>query len=509
MQREVMFAVWRIVQLGGRVPCAPLGLLMRELAAAATRLHADEQPAVSLLDRTPGQWRTELVTTWVRRTDRFPNAWTLRTYAAPLDRICKLLWFAYDESPWWRREIWDPVLDDRIPLRDHEPFGTQAIHWHRIEPAWLRVAALWQVKSLLETGQLAWSTAHGRYHGLMLFGRFVSERGLVSPLLSDDRGQVRPIMLDFLDRVMREPTTRGRRRTWSSLCQITAAVRSLYAFMHDHPDEAVRHTGDPRWARLTPEYLRFWRPGDLPRKTRRRYDERHLFSERVLSQIAQHAHLLGEPRSAGGRDDPQAMRLLLLLIATGRRVSELLMLDPNPIIPVTASTKDGGRVAKLRYQQTKIEGAPDTIFVDQEVVEIIAEQQRWLAEYLKANGCQEPPRYLFIKKQNNARGQDHYTTGRLRQQLQKLVDLAGLTDEDGTPLRLSMTRRFRHTIATSLLNAGVPLHVVQRYIGHTSPEMTMHYANPRMPPPRRSSCAIRRSPAAARARPCPARISTT
>ena len=31
-------------------------------------------------------------------------------------------------------------------------------------------------------------------------------------------------------------------------------------------------------------------------------------------------------------------------------------------------------------------------------------------------------------------------------------------------------------MATSLLNTGVPIHVVQRYLGHLSPAMTMHYA---------------------------------
>jgi len=39
------------------------------------------------------------------------------------------------------------------------------------------------------------------------------------------------------------------------------------------------------------------------------------------------------------------------------------------------------------------------------------------------------------------------------------------------------THRFRHTKATTLLNAGVPLHVVQRYLGHLTPEMTMTYAH--------------------------------
>src|SRR5664280_1628240 len=68
MQRELMFVVWRIVELGGRVPCGPLGLLARELAATAARLRDQGQPGSSLLDRTPAQWRTELATTWARRT---------------------------------------------------------------------------------------------------------------------------------------------------------------------------------------------------------------------------------------------------------------------------------------------------------------------------------------------------------------------------------------------------------------------------------------------------------
>jgi len=42
---------------------------------------------------------------------------------------------------------------------------------------------------------------------------------------------------------------------------------------------------------------------------------------------------------------------------------------------------------------------------------------------------------------------------------------------------LSNVHRFRHTRATSLINAGVPVHVVQRYLGHLSSEMTMRYAH--------------------------------
>ena len=43
-------------------------------------------------------------------------------------------------------------------------------------------------------------------------------------------------------------------------------------------------------------------------------------------------------------------------------------------------------------------------------------------------------------------------------------------------MRFSQTHRLRHTRATELLNDGVPIHVVQRYLGHASPEMTLRYA---------------------------------
>src|SRR5664280_144996 len=372
MQRELMFVVWRIVELGGRVPCGPLGLLARELAATAARLRDQGQPGSSLLDRTPAQWRTELATTWARRTKALPNPNTLRTIAGPLDRACKLLWFGYDQSPWWRREVWDPVMDDRIPRRDHEPISN-TVHWHRIDPAWLRLAAMWQLKTLLETDRLRWATVETRHSAMVVFSRWVRSRGLDSPLLCDDPAQLRPLMLDLLDDIRSAPglgrCRAGQRRAPATVAAITAAVRGLYAFIHDHREDAARATGDRRWLELGPEYLRFWRPMDMPRKQRRHFDERHLFSDRALAQISQHAHRLGQPRSAGGLGDPQGMRLLLLMIATGRRVNELCMLDVHPIIPVAASSRGDAGVAKLRYQQTKIAGAPDTIFVDNEVVE--------------------------------------------------------------------------------------------------------------------------------------------
>ena len=83
------------------------------------------------------------------------------------------------------------------------------------------------------------------------------------------------------------------------------------------------------------------------------------------------------------------------------------------------------------------------------------------------------PRYLFIAQRMNRDGHRPYPGATLHSRLRKFVELADLRDDHGRPLQLSRTDSFRHTRATSLINAGVPLPVVQRYFGHLSPTMTM------------------------------------
>ncbi|NJL09235.1 MAG: tyrosine-type recombinase/integrase [Calothrix sp. SM1_7_51] len=39
------------------------------------------------------------------------------------------------------------------------------------------------------------------------------------------------------------------------------------------------------------------------------------------------------------------------------------------------------------------------------------------------------------------------------------------------------SHQFRHTVGCRLANLGIPLHIIQRYLGHESPRMTMVYAH--------------------------------
>jgi hypothetical protein len=59
--------------------------------------------------------------------------------------------------------------------------------------------------------------------------------------------------------------------------------------------------------------------------------------------------------------------------------------------------------------------------------------------------------------------------------LRELSNLAQITDSKGRPVNLSHTHRFRHTKLTRLAELGLPIHVLQRYAGHATPTMSMHY----------------------------------
>ena len=59
--------------------------------------------------------------------------------------------------------------------------------------------------------------------------------------------------------------------------------------------------------------------------------------------------------------------------------------------------------------------------------------------------------------------------------LREFSNIVQITDSKGRAIGLSHTHRFRHTKLTRLAELGLPIHVLQRYAGHASPTMSMHY----------------------------------
>ena len=175
-----------------------------------------------------------------------------------------------------------------------------------------------------------------------------------------------------------------------------------------------------------------------------------------------------------GLDDPQAMRMILLQILTGRRASEVRTCEFDCLSELPARTAQdaaGQEVVRFRYAQSKIDIAPDSILVDREVAEIIEEQQRWVRQSFP----ELRPRFLFVQRTGNRRGDKPYPSGTYNWMLRELSNVARITDSKGRAVNLSNTHRFRHTKLTRLAELGLPIHVLQRYAGHATLTMSMHY----------------------------------
>lgn len=493
---EIAWWVWVCQHEGLRkINPSMLRWAVGAISAAAAEYRTQHHCAPTGITDLPAQAIIRAaVLVFERRNRRLPAPGTRRNIAGLIEHLHLYLTVRCTSADWWAADTWDVCADPRIPQREHEPLHKQTIKFVPIEPTWLREGVRFWLRISLDAELLRWSSAVSRAREMSrLFGTFLADRGYIDPVLSEDPAQLRLIFAAFTE-YLKSPAAAAKPDkplTQNTIDGVQSVVQSFYTFMVDHAPEAAAATGEPRWEQLTAAHLRLWGPAF---KARRARNTRELtwYSTGDLQQMLAYLDVLAGERGARvpithpdgtvslvkGLGDPQAARIWLLQALTGRRASEIFMLDHNPLQAIpgaerpTDSDDPDAFVAKLRYQQTKVDGVVPTILIEQAVVNVIREQQRWLAE----THPRLSPKYLFIAIKQNLAGQRPRPYATYRASLSKLDDLHGLTDSAGNPLRFTQTHRLRHTRATELLNDGVPIHVVQRYLGHKSPEMTMRYA---------------------------------
>jgi integrase len=479
MVTEFTWAIERQVRLGMRIHAQTTTRLTRQIALvlAGPRYRA----VASLTDLSREEWM-QAIRKARMRDDRPLTLAGLRNMDTLLGRHLDLLVHAYHQGPWWELNVWNPLLDARIPLRDHEPQRTSLIHFSHLTTPWLREGAKWWLSRQLEREIYTWSTVYSRQWNLVWFQRYLDAAGCDGPHLLDDPSGLGPWVQRFREWLRVQQTThvahKGKLLGPTQRRAAMTALEQLYRFMFEEGDEAAAVLGEPRWRQLGPHHAILFRYGDKPTGPRRPPPEAVL-SDAVITRIAENSGLLAQPAREGGSGDEQLVRILGLLIKTGRRLSEITMLDFSPLIAVPFPDP-GGHVARLRYQQTKIITAGNTIPVDQETADLIRQQQDWARAFMARQGRGgTDPGYLFLARASNRNGDLPYPSGMARPRLAELARRIDLRDEQGNPVRLSRTHNFRHTKATSLLNAGVPIHVAMRYMGHKTPGMFMHYAQTR------------------------------
>jgi integrase len=402
------------------------------------------------------------------------------------------------DGPWWQLDDWHPRCDPRIPLTAREPLANYGCAPGQITQPWLREAVKWHLGTQLEAGMLRWTTiSQERLNCLRRFDNWLTDCFadptvvLADPIAAAEQAAAyRRWTADPGNRMTRD----ADRRRYSRPVQPRLvnddlrAVAELFAFVAANRGEARHVLGPGPWERITQTHAASWL-GQIARVPHTAtLDDRHYVDDHALAQIPPTLPLLALPRDeqmsitrgdgeqvlASGFDDPQTMRMILLQILTGRRASEIRTCEFDCLSAVpdrAVKAGEGGDVLRFRYAQSKIDIAPDSILVDRDVAAVIEEQQAWIREQFP----DLTPRFLFVQRTGNRRGDKPYPSGTYQWMLREFSKIVNITDSKGRPVQLSHTHRFRHTKLTRLAELGLPIHVLQRYAGHATPTMSMHY----------------------------------
>lgn len=476
MVTEFAWSIERQVQLGLRIQAELTSKTTRQIA----RVIAEPQYShvVSLMQLSRDEWIRAIQK--IRTQQGEPLAAQQLIYIGrALARTLDLLGHSYHEGEWWELNVWNPELDSRIPLREHEPLRRHLVYFSHLTTPWLQQAAKWWLSRQLEREVYTWSTVQARQHGLVWFQRYLDLKGFDGPHILNDQRKLGNWVQGFRQWLNQQKASTGPNKgnTLGATHRRAAmtAVEQLYRFMFEERHAAAQDLSDRHWLRLGPQHAALFRFGDKPTGPKAPPPELVL-SDTTITLIAQNSELLAAPTTEGGFADVQLVRILGLLIKTGRRISEIIMLDYDPLVAIPFPDPNG-HVARLRYQQTKVITDDNTILVDQEVVDLIHEQQRYALEFMSQEGQSGvSPKYLFLARNNNRYGERNYVMSMVHRRLGLFAANLDLRDEQGNPVKISRTHTFRHTRATNLLNAGVPIHVAMRYMGHKTPSMFMHYA---------------------------------
>ncbi len=209
------------------------------------------------------------------------------------------------------------------------------------------------------------------------------------------------------------------------------------------------------WFNISPHLIRL---EDYPKSVKPlpRY-----IPDEVIKQLNQHIDKLPE----------QLMRMVLVLQECGLRIGEALTLSFDCLRQDT----QGDWFIFITRHKMKVE---QNIPISRELVAVIQEQQQYIKDNLNKDF-----KYLFCGRRKGATSREHYypeaklmSPQSFSIYVNRLAEEENITDSNGQLWRFQ-SHQFRHTVGTRMINNNVPQHIVQKYLGHESPTMTMRYAH--------------------------------
>lgn len=401
-----------------------------------TRVTASMQPVVrciarrtakggvlSLVDRELSYWELQL------HTDNPGWSATSGTAAlAVLRAAYRLVSDLYDERDEFDKDLWDLRKLGHGPDYDRGAWSPW-LDFRSIMPTWLAELVRRWLRHRVQIGSSPSTLGENLGH-LKAFAAFLHERAPECPGPAGlTRLQVIEPYVAHVDRL--------------SLAEFTQhkLLFNLRLFLED--------CGRHGWAELAPAARVY--SEDMP-KGRCRVPR--FLEERVMAQLA--ANLDKFPNTS-------SRHITVLLMETGRRLGEIVNLAFGCVV------HDGDGQPYLHYYQSKL-SKEHVIPLNGRAGDVIAAQQaRVLARWPGGSP------YLFPRERWNPHGTLPFVQATFRDHLSAWVAACDIRDGAGQPLSIT-SHQFRHTLATRMVNMGVRQEIVQRYLGHESPEMTARYA---------------------------------
>lgn len=304
---------------------------------------------------------------------------------------------------------------------------TETLSFKAIGQPWLRSAAKKSCRQRL-AANYAFNTVSASVQAI---GRFSAFLGASDPPV-EQPGQVdRQVVLDYLVWLGRQ-----------SLADSTKALSR--SFLRIFLEENRRYGWAPE---VKPDAVIYWdevgyRRSSLPR----------FVPEFVMSQLESEANLAKLPE--------HYRNLLVVVMETGLRVGDAIRLRSDAVVG------DSAGWPCLRFEARKMR-AEQMVPLSWKAVEATTRQKRLVAATW-LNGS--PFMFPASRDPSLPQGDDAF-----RHAFASWQKTIGLHDESGRPVHV-VPHQLRHSLGTRLINKGVPQHVIQRLLGHASPEMTATYA---------------------------------
>lgn len=332
----------------------------------------------------------------------------------------------------WKKDIW---LGSELGLELNKHTNLVQLNFSTISQNWLKNISKKFIKIKSTTKSL--STLNNYLRSFKIFSSFILE---YYPDCNSIENIDRHLIIEFLIFLNQ------KKYAAKTKAKILSCLKNLFQLVELEgwspiQFQLIRSEDFPRYYHKVPRYI----PNE------------------VVQQLNQNLKLLPDP----------VRRMVLLLQELGLRIGELLNLSFDCL------QQDVEGQFYIRFYRKKVKQYA-LLPISKESGLMIQEQQKYIRQKLGKKF-----QYLFCGRKNSGREKNFASfipkPEIMKQEafsnwLKRLAKEADIKDSSGQRWNFE-AHQFRHTVATRMINSGVPQHIVQRYLGHETPTMTQVYVH--------------------------------